>query len=364
LEQKRTAENSPCVSDPLFVRCPLTGTDIIEVTRQAGEQMPAAAWVVTRRYSEFHELNKRLRARYPQVKALEFPRRHVPVLKLQKDLLEKRRVLLERYLGALLQVPAICRSRELRAFLSQQSLRPAAAAAAGSAEVDSKDFVSRIYNSVTDGMEEFLGNIPVLDQLSLAGQHLISAATTQLQATGGPAPPPPSAGAAAAARATDAEVAASAEAEAELAALESSGGKELHAQLEPFVKPICDLFLEVFELNRENNWLRGRAVVLVLQQLLGGTVERRVRDAARGLLSDEEGVARTLGWAAETVWPGGGARIQPAARTAAEKARSAREAGVVLAGLVPDLVGSVVGRANAQAAARRMMAMMNNERLK
>jgi hypothetical protein len=31
---------------------------------------------------------------------------------------------------------------------------------------------------------------------------------------------------------------------------------------------------------------------------------------------------------------------------------------------VPELIGSVVGRANAQAAARRMMAMMNNERLK
>jgi sorting nexin-25 len=319
--------------------------------------MPAAAWVVTRRYSEFHELNKRLRARYPQVKALEFPRRHMPMLKLQKDLLEKRRVLLEKYLGALLQVPAICRSRELRAFLSQQSLRPAASAGPAGAEVDSKDFVSRIYNSVTDGMEEFLGNIPVLDQLSLAGQHLISAAATQLQATGGPAPPP-----AAGPRATDEEVAASAEAEAELAAL--GPGKDLNMQLEPFVKPICDLFLEVFELNRENNWLRGRAVVLVLQQLLGGTVERRVRDAARGLLSDEEGVARTLNWAAEAAWPGGGARVQPPARSAAERGRSAREAGVVLAGLVPDLVGSVVGRANAQAAARRMMAMMNNERLK
>jgi sorting nexin-25 len=206
-------------------------------------------------------------------------------------------------------------------------------------------------------MEEFLGNIPVLDQLSLAGQHLISAAATQLQATGGPAPSP-----AAGPHATDEEVAASAEAEAELAALGSA--KDLNMQLEPFVKPICDLFLEVFELNRENNWLRGRAVVLVLQQLLGGTVERRVRDAARGLLSDEEGIARTLNWAAEAVWPGGGARVQPPARSAAERGRSAREAGVVLAGLVPDLAGSVVGRANAQAAARRMMAMMNNERLK
>ena len=59
--------------------------------------MPAATWVVTRRYSEFHELNKRLRAKYPEVRNLEFPRRQM-VLKLQKDFLQKRRLGLERYL--------------------------------------------------------------------------------------------------------------------------------------------------------------------------------------------------------------------------------------------------------------------------
>src|SRR6201996_8854906 len=236
--------------------------------------MPSAVWAVARRYSEFHELNKQLRSRHPQIKSLEFPRRQVPVLRLQKDFLEKRRFLLEKYLRGLLQVPAICRSRELRSFLSQQSLPSTSPT---SSQVDTRDFVSRIYNSVTDGMEEFLGNIPVLDQLSLAGQNLISAATTQLNATNPSLPP----------NALHAEeVVASAEAEAELAAFEAR-------ELEPFVKPICDLFLEVFELNRENNWLRGRAVVLVLQQLLGGTIERKVRDNAKSYLSDE-GVAKYI----------------------------------------------------------------------
>ncbi len=51
---------------------------------------------------------------------------------------------------------------------------------------------------------------------------------------------------------------AAAEAEAELSAFENK-------ELEPFIKPICDIFLEVFELNRGNNWLRGRAVVVVLR---------------------------------------------------------------------------------------------------
>jgi sorting nexin-25 len=59
--------------------------------------MPAATWVISRRYSEFHDLNKRLRGKFPQVRNLEFPRRQM-MLKLQKDFLHKRRIGLEKYL--------------------------------------------------------------------------------------------------------------------------------------------------------------------------------------------------------------------------------------------------------------------------
>ena len=36
----------------------ITVLDLIEVRRNAGEQMPAATWGVARRYSEFHELHQ------------------------------------------------------------------------------------------------------------------------------------------------------------------------------------------------------------------------------------------------------------------------------------------------------------------
>lgn len=71
--------------------------DVIEVRRQAGDQMPAATWSVTRRYSEFHSLNKRLRARFAAVRSLDFPSRQT-IFTLQKDFLQKRRVVLERYM--------------------------------------------------------------------------------------------------------------------------------------------------------------------------------------------------------------------------------------------------------------------------
>lgn len=312
---------------------------VIEVHRKAGDHMSAASWAVARRYSEFHELHQRLRNMYPTVRNLDFPRRRL-VMKLQREFLHKRRVSLERYLLELLRLPAVCRSRDLRAFLSQQAIMSTHQVGR---DGERRDIVSRIYNSVTDGMDEFLGNIPVLDQLSIAGQNLISAATSQYNSmpstTLDDSPIPVS---------TD-------EAQAELEAFENHN-------LEPFVKPICDIFLELFELNRGQNWLRGRAVVIVLHQLLGGTVERKVRETAKSLVSDVN-LLKYINLVKDTMWPNGVLQRDKKPRTENEKAVSRKEASVMLATLIPDLAGNVVGRANAQAASRRVFATANNQRL-
>lgn len=257
-------------------------------------------------------------------------------MKLQADFLQKRRQALERYLRELLLLPDVCRSRDLRSFLSQSVI----AAGAEAAPADKKDMMTRFYNSVTDGMEDILGNIPVLDQLSVAGQNLLTAATGQLATMPTTIKEDPIT---------------AAEAEAELNAFENR-------ELEPFVKPICDIFLEVFELNRGNNWLRGRAVVVVLHQLLGGTIERKVRDNVKGLVA-EDAVIKYINMLKDSMWPDR-ARKEGRARTASEKSESRTEASLMLATLVPDLAGSVVGRVNAQAASRRIFATLNNSRLK
>ncbi|KAH7114232.1 PXA domain-containing protein [Dendryphion nanum] len=352
------SENSLYGRATVFIQSIMVGTDedgkeyalyVIEVRRRAGDHMPAAAWVITRRYSEFHELHKGLRAKFPQVRNLELPRRQM-VLKLQKDFLHKRRLGLEKYLRDLLLIPAVCRSRDFRSFLSQQAISPTGPNTNQAAE--GRDFVARIYSSVADGMEEFLGNIPVLDQLSVAGQNLISAATNQLAANGtivsGSSLAPPGV-------LPISQPNTDAEAEAELLAFENK-------ELEPFVKPICDLFLETFELNRENNWLRGRAVVVVLHQLLGGTIERKVRENFVSLTS-EDNMSRYVDTLKGNMWPGGKLK-QGVERTAADKAKSRKEAAVVLSTLVPELAASVVGRSNAHAASRKLLTTVNNQRLK
>ena len=66
----------------------------------------------------------------------------------------------------------------------------------------------------------------------------------------------------------------------------------------------------------------------------------------------------------ETMWPPPEGKLRGAVvRTRAERERSRKEASVVLATLVPDLAGNVVGRMNAKEAARRMAAVLNNGRL-
>jgi sorting nexin-25 len=320
----------------------------IEVSRNAGERMPAATWVVTRRYSEFLELHQKLRSSYPSVRHLDFPRRRV-VMKLQSDFLQKRRAALEKYLSQLLLLPDVCRSRDLRAFLSQRVITAAPEGGADREEGNKqKDMISRLYDSVADGMEDILGSIPVLDQLSLAGQNLINQLGT------GPLAALASEDAAAAAAAGG--TVSAAEAEAELNAFESR-------ELEPFVKPICDIFLEVFELNRGNNWLRGRAVVVVLHQLLGGTIERKLRENLKALVQ-EDALLKYIDLLKQSLWPDGQFARNRTPRTPAEKARTRTGASLMLATLLPDLAGSVVGRLNAQAASRRVFATFNNARLK
>ncbi|KAI9829707.1 MAG: Intermediate filament protein [Phylliscum demangeonii] len=391
--------------------------DVIEVTRHAGSRMAAAVWAVVRRYSEFHDLHQRLRSQYPSVRHLDFPRRRV-MMKLQRDFLHKRRLALEKYLQVrlrwsaipfvprsltifqgLLLLPEVCRSRELRAFLSQQanSAPDASSSVSPSSgppnpnepqELPPRDMMSRLYDSLSTGVDDILGTIPVLDQLSVAGQNLIGAATQQLQSTYSSAAPAAGGG--------DDAVRAVAEAEAEVNAFENGSATSTRPATNqdarspatttdqpPFVKPICDIFLELFNLNQHgpderlhrsnsrkrppSNWqvvLRGRAVVILLHQLLGGTIERKIREAARRMLYAEDAIVHMLGLVRDAVWPGGSLRPQPAPlRTAAGKARSRTEAGLVLAALLPDVVSSVVGRANAQQAARKVEAALNHRLL-
>ncbi|KAK6510376.1 Intermediate filament protein [Arthrobotrys conoides] len=346
------SDNSLYGRASISIKQPIVGNEqgkeyaiyIVEVYRKAGDQFPAAEWGVARRYSEFFQLHQELRAKYTSVKHLEFPRKHV-VMKLQKDFLDKRRTALEVYLRGLLLIPDVCRSRELRSFLSQQSLPPIpdANAADGTGEAD---FISKLYNSIADGMGDVIGTVPMFEQLTAAASSiagfphsgLLSDANSSLKA-----------------RTAEGGEVSVAEAEAELIAYENK--EDI-----PFVKPICDLFLEVFELNKGSSWLKGRAVVVVLHQLLGGTIERKVREQVKGL-TNEESIERYIHMLRDNLWADKSFIFTRPPRTTKEKSRTRTEASLMLATLIPDIAANVVGRSSASNASRRLFAVFNNERL-
>lgn len=100
-----------------------------------------------------------------------------------------------------------------------------------------------------------------------------------------------------------------------------------------FTSPICDLFIEMFDL-KENNWLRRQAIVVILQQFLGSTVERRVRETFRQATS-MDALERHLTSLQDSMWPGGVRRPSSTPRSEAEKAETKIAASRKLGLLIP-----------------------------
>ncbi|KAK9471296.1 PXA domain-containing protein [Dipodascopsis tothii] len=433
------------------------GTDytlyVIEVQRLGYDSAVTAGWIVTRRYSEFYRLHQHLRRKYPAVKTLDFPKKGVNVLKMSRAFADARQAGLERYLKALITIPEVCGSRELRSFLSSAKTadlgdQPPRRDLRGAGS----QLANKLVSSISDGMEDIFGNIifdyganilpgagstprtprtpstPAesarapsrqtdadsvrsrrssrhasggsdsaantsssslsrlagpfddTDERARQGRKAVQVPLQQLRTTGlfENSPDVGSSvftkrllqqqqlqvqqrlSADAAQPADESERKAIAEVQAELNSFEADAGASA-----PFIKPICDLFLEIFDLNKGNNWLRDRASVVVLQQLLGGTIERKVRDQI-DLLAEEETAIALLQTVRDKIWPGGqrpdrdDPANQPKPRSAKDVAKTKTEAAFLLNTLLQDMAAKVVGSGSARHASRRLFAMLQN----
>ncbi|KAK9384889.1 PXA domain-containing protein [Lipomyces mesembrius] len=413
---------------------------IIEVQRLGFDGSIAAAWIVARRYSEFFKLHQHVRRRFPQVNDIDFPKKGVAMLKFQKSFIEGRKAGLEAYLRALLHIPEVCHSRELRGFLSSQEFHGyqreettntsktdattgnvsaataaavAAATTAGSGMSGKRyrthrnqpgDLVARLYNTLSDGMDDIFDNF-IVDYATHIPGAIYNAATMQQSQKNSSEYPP--AGHVRTASAGNLSVVTSkngstfndnmalngsevrssrskhqaqvqlqqmaqsseprygsshghdiAEVEAELNSFEEASNSKSGEV--PFIKPICDLFLELFDLNKGNNWLRGRASVVVLQQLLGGTIERKIREQIDGI-AEEGMVINVINSVREKVWPNGSRTTERIIRSSKEQSKTKSDASFLLTTLVQDLAAKVVGSSNARHASRRLFAMLQNK---
>ncbi|KAI0962207.1 hypothetical protein AcV7_001100 [Taiwanofungus camphoratus] len=329
---------------------------LIEVQQLAPDGTFTSGWVVARRYNEFFNMHNKLRDRYALVRNLDFPGKRL-VTSLSGSFVDSRRVALEKYVQSLIAIPAVCESDELRNFLSRDSPFIASESPPSNARVvpafPGKDLVRTMYQSVAESIDDMFFGPSMLDVI-------IQRLTTQAAEFAGIV----------GTGIHDEDLVAQ--------ALKASGKStsedtllQLSGDLKPlegetststFSSPICDLVLAVFELDKKNNWLRRQAIVIILQQVFGGTIERKLRETFKVYL-DEPHLMSYVNIFRDSLWPGGQLKPSGVPRTAEERLRTRDEANRKLSALVPDLVANMIGRSNARRGARRIFAVLQNRRL-
>lgn len=295
---------------------------IIEVVKFAGVNRKdvSAGWVVARRYTQFHELHSHLREQFVEVRGLDFPKKKL-LLKFQhKSLVDARRLALQKYLKELLKIEWVCKSKAFRLFLSSE----------------------------TFSLDNLQANDLVRARSPFDRDDLVTR-TIPLRATSPTLPSP-----------TSSSSANQSQSHLELSLSEADFEIMEQGNLHPFVQSVCDFFIEVFGLNLGNNWIRGRAVIVVLQQLLGGTIEKKLRDSINTYTSIQR-ISDLVELLRDTMWPNGVKRPPGIPRTAAEKTKTKHESMVLLHKLLHDTFSKVVGSSSTRYASRNLFAMYQNE---
>ncbi|KAK4705291.1 sorting nexin-25, partial [Phenoliferia sp. Uapishka_3] len=342
---------------------------LVEVHQLALDGTFASGWIVTRRYSEFAVLHTNLKEKYVAARPLDFPSKRL-VTPYSEGFIEQRKLGLQNYLQvsdchiyreetfktdtvpfqALIRIPVICQSIELRSFLSQQNISlPKLDAEAGKRNASffpGQGLVRSFYRTVTSGIDEMLTAGPA-SMMDTVIQRL-SQQAAELSGIGGSG-------------VQDEDLVGqllSGQAGANL----PGGLRAGEEGLTYFTAPICELFVTLFELKEKNNWLRRQAILIILQQILGGTIERKFRDAVKMLIGPEQ-LANYISTLTNGLWPGGQLKPKEPPRTPLQRATTKASANRKLSALMPDIAANLIGRTNAKHGARRLFAVLQNRRL-
>jgi sorting nexin-25 len=165
----------------------------------------------------------------------------------------------------LITFPVVCESEELRTFLSRESPFIASEPASSSKGFPGTDLVRTVYRSVTESIDDMFFGPSMLDVMI----HRLTRQAAEFAGIVGSG-------------VNDEDLVAQAlkahgRTASEDALMQLSGDlKPLEGETSTstFSSPICDLVLAIFELDKKNNWLRRQAIVIILQQVMGGTIER------------------------------------------------------------------------------------------
>ncbi|AMD22412.1 HGR073Wp [Eremothecium sinecaudum] len=308
---------------------------IVNVNHFNGNQV--TSWEIPRRYSEFYKLHVYLRKTYGTVvnhlqKKNVFPQKVKMSLKfhVSKSLLfEERRYKLENYLRALLGITEVCQDSTFRRFLTDTS---------NSFSTDDLDIEMKKSPLSDTSLTQAAESNSVVKRCSGVEYLVTTLPSDDLSK------------------------------ESNFYEDERNFYSGSFTKPRSFVKPICDLFIAVFSLNRSNSgWLRGRAIIVVLQQLLGSTIEKYIKDMI-GRLQSEASVyelivaVKNMLWVDDVFFKSSNATQHPL-RTESMILKSKREASLLLDRLMVETCGRVVGVRSAKYSSLILHAMLQNEYL-
>lgn len=283
---------------------------IIEVQRfsNTDPMNNTAGWIIARRFSQFYRLHEYLRAIYPEVSGLPFPKKSV--FKLQKQTVEHRQKALETYLRNLLDIPQVCSNKIFRSFLSSEnfSIRK------NQLEESGAELAASTFYRVSSRLGRRNGNN------EMAANNINPGPNVQ-------------------------------EMEKELRSFDDK---------EVFIKPLINLLMTIFKLKNAKSWLRGRALLVILQQLFGTTIERKIYEVI-GKVKQEEQILDVLIGVKNIVFPNNKFRESPPIRTQLEKTTTKEEAKFLLNLFMSETFSTIFGVSNSKYAFTIVFNMLQND---
>lgn len=128
-----------------------------------------------------------------------------------------------------------------------------------------------------------------------------------------------------------------------------------------YVKPITNLLTTVFGLN--DGWLRGKAVVLIVQQVFGTTVDKLVNQHIEMRLRQPQTAIDVVSALNNIVFPGGKFKPPPPIRLVYERAETKREANAIFNVFIHQTCDNIFGSSKSGYAAAKLFAMIQHPSL-
>jgi sorting nexin-25 len=290
-----------------------------------------ATWMVTRRFSQFYELHNYLKSKFSELNNIEFPKRKVVMKFIQTSVLEERQKKLKIYLQELIKNENVCSDKIFRDFLSSETFDASFNGTLQNVRQNSDGSGTKLYNIISSQALYPLLSLTNYKNINDQDENKLSEKRKTENYLG-------------------------------IMNLEENIAQNENKSKEiSFIKPICDLIISVFHLNSATSWLRGKALILLFQQLFGSTLEKILRTNIDGKFKQEENVSQILIGLQSKLWPDGNFKKSSPPRTTVEKFRTKHQTRVLLHIFLGDITSKIFGQTAANDAAETLYAIFQNE---